>query len=95
MTVAVLIDNPAGSQEVYEQVRERLGIDETTGPAGGILHIAGPSPNGGWRVVELWESPEAAEAFAREKLAPIFAELGMPERPQPQVWPVHAVLQAK
>jgi len=53
MAVAMLVDNPEGSQETYDSVRERLGLER---PAGGIFHVAGPSPNGGWRVIEVWES---------------------------------------
>ena len=48
MPVALLVDNPNGSQEVYDKVREHIGLDA---PAGGIFHAAGPSPNGGWRVI--------------------------------------------
>ena len=32
MAVAMLVDNPEGSQETYDRVRERLGLDR---PAGG------------------------------------------------------------
>jgi hypothetical protein len=67
MAVAMLIDNPNGSQEVYEQIREQLGLDK---PAGGIFHVAGRSPNGGWRVIEIWESEEDAKRFLAERLRP-------------------------
>ena len=50
VAVAMLVDNPEGSQEIYEKVRAQLGLDA---PAGGIFHLAGPSPNGGWRVLEV------------------------------------------
>ncbi len=87
MTVAVLVDNPEGSQEAYEKVREQLGLE---GPAGGIFHLAGPSPNGGWRVLEVWESEEDARRFREERLMPAFDASGVP-RPQspPQIWQVH------
>jgi hypothetical protein len=70
MAVAMLIDNPNGSQEIYEQLRERIGLDK---PAGGILHVAGPSPNGGWRVIEIWETDEDAkprQSAPRRRLHP-------------------------
>ena len=60
MAVAMMVDNPEGSQETYERVRERLGLEQ---PAGGIFHVAGPSPNGGWRVIEVLESEEDAKRF--------------------------------
>jgi hypothetical protein len=67
MAVAMLVDNPEGSQETYDKVRERLGLER---PAGGIFHVAGPSPNGGWRVIEVWESEEDAKRFVAARLLP-------------------------
>ena len=92
MTVAMMIDNPAGSQELYEALRAELQFD---GPVGGTVHIAGPSPNGGWRVIEIFESSEAASRFLKERFAPALAALGYTgDPPQPQFWPVHACLTA-
>jgi hypothetical protein len=87
MAVAVLVDNPEGSQEAYEKVRAQLGLD---GPAGGIFHLAGPSPNGGWRVLEVWESEEDAKRFRDERLMPAFDAAGVPRPPAPpEFWPIH------
>jgi hypothetical protein len=85
MTVAMIVDNPEGSQEIYDTVREKAGLDR---PAGGIFHVAGPSPDGGWRVIELWESEEDAKRFVKERLAPAFEAVGAPLPPPPQFWPV-------
>jgi hypothetical protein len=86
MAVAMMVDNPEGSQEIYDSVRERIGLEK---PAGGIFHAAGPSPNGGWRVIEVWESEEDAKAFVTERLLPAFDALGAPPPPPPELWPVH------
>jgi hypothetical protein len=86
MAVAMLIDNPTGSQEIYEQLRKRIGLDK---PAGGIFHIAGPSPNGGWRVIELWETEEDAKRFLAERLGPAAEAAGTAAPPPPELWPVH------
>ena len=86
MTVAMMVDNPEGSREIYDSVRERLGLEK---PAGGILHVAGPSPNGGWRVIEVWESEQDAKRFVQERLLPAFQAVGAPLPPTPQLWPVH------
>ena len=40
----MLVHNPEGSQELYDRIRKQLDLEA---PAGGILHVAGPSPNGG------------------------------------------------
>jgi hypothetical protein len=88
MTIAMLVDNPLGSEEVYEKVRAQIGLDR---PAGGVLHVAGPSPNGGWRVLELWESEEEAFRFFNERLGQALKAAGaFPDPPaRPQFWPVH------
>lgn len=86
MPIAMLIDNPEGSQELYDKLRKRLGLEA---PAGGILHVAGPSPNGGWRVIEVWESEEDARRFLGERFGPALEAVGFAgQRPQPQFWPV-------
>ena len=89
MTVAMMVDNPDGSREIYDSVRERIGLEK---PAGGILHVAGPSPNGGWRVIEVWESEHDAKQFVQERLLPAFHEVGAPVPPAPQLWPVHSYM---
>jgi hypothetical protein len=37
---------------------------------GFVLHAAGPSPAGGWRVVEVWESQEDSETWFDENVKP-------------------------
>ena len=86
MAVAMMVDNPNGSQEIYDRVREQLGLER---PAGGIFHVAGPSPNGGWRVIEVWESEEDAKRFVKERLLPAFEAVGAAPPPRPQFWLVH------
>ncbi len=90
MAIAMLVDNPDGSQELYEKLRSQLGIDA---PLGGILHVAGPAPSGGWRVIEVWESVEEASRFLKERFAPALQAAGFTgPPPQPQFWPVHNCL---
>jgi len=89
MAIAMMVDNPDGSQEVYVRVREVLGLES---PAGGILHVAGPSPKGGWRVIEVWESPQDAQQFAKKRMLPAFEAVGAPPPPAPEFWPVHSLL---
>jgi hypothetical protein len=58
-------------------------------PAGGIFHAAGPSPDGGWQVIEVWDSEEDAKRFVKERLLPAFEAVGAAPPPPPQFWPVH------
>jgi hypothetical protein len=86
MAIAMMVDNNGGTQEIYDRVRERLGLEK---PAGGIFHAAGPSPDGGWRVIEVWDSEEDAKRFVKERLLPAFEAVGAAPPPPPQFWPVH------
>ncbi len=89
MPIAMLVDNHNVSQDVYDQVREQIGLE---GPAGGYVHIAGPSPSGGWRVIEVWDSEEDAQRFFKERLGPALQAVGAGPPPQPQFWPIHSLL---
>jgi hypothetical protein len=86
MAVAMMVDNPNGSQEVYERLRALIGLER---PAGGIFHLAGPSPNGGWRVLEVWESEEDAKRFFEDRLLAAAEAVGAAAPPPPQIWQVH------
>jgi len=93
MPVAMMVDNPEGSQEIYDKVREQLGLGDV--PAGGIFHAAGPSPNGGWRVIEVWESEEDAKRFFEERLKPAFDAVGFAGPPKREFWPVHNLIMGR
>ena len=88
MAFVRLFDNPEGTQEQYDAASQQLGITAENLPDGGLFHVAGPSPSGGWRVVEVWESEEAARTFDEETLLPLLQSVGV-ERPEGETWPVH------
>lgn len=62
--VAEIIEAPIGSPEQYEKIREWTGISGA--PAGAVLHIAGPTDNGGWQIVTVWESRQAAARWGQK-----------------------------
>lgn len=86
MTVAMIIDNPAGSRELYESILDQLG-DQV--PLGGVLHLAGPSPHGGWRVIEVFESEDEGRRFVGERFGPAYRAAGATSPPPtPEFWTV-------
>ena len=88
--VGVLFDLPAVTQQQYDSLMQALEVASGP-PAGGLLHLAGPHPDGGWLIVDVWESVSAFERFASERLLPAARELGIsPVRPK--VFPVHELL---
>jgi hypothetical protein len=76
MAICVLADNPKGNAEVYEQVMQRVAQGGELPPPGAIFQVAGPS-EAGWRVISVWDSREAFERFASERLRPAFEEVGV------------------
>jgi hypothetical protein len=88
MGIAMLLEWPGETQEQYEQLMKVLALDASP-PEGGMFHVCGPIP-GGWRVLEVWESEEAFWRFFDERLKPAVRQVGIPDMPDPQLYPVHA-----
>jgi hypothetical protein len=64
----VVITRPEGvDEEMYDAVNEKMGEDV---PAGMIIHTSGRTPDGTFQVVDVWESREAHERFAQDRLMP-------------------------
>ncbi|GGP07526.1 hypothetical protein LDL08_08710 [Nonomuraea glycinis] len=64
MPYGVLQEMPDVSEEEYRQVEKHLGPDR---PPGLLAHVAGPV-EGGWRIINIWESEEAFRRFQSERL---------------------------
>jgi hypothetical protein len=60
MAVAMLAEIPGLTREQYETVVAK--VNQTGSPKGAVFHAGGPIENG-YRVIEVWESREAADAF--------------------------------
>jgi hypothetical protein len=90
MAVAFYVEFPDMSTEQAEQVLQDLNLGGKA-PAGQIFHSEGPLQAGGTWVVDVWDSPEALQAFVEQKLAPIMQRLGVTP-PQPNLVPVRVVL---
>jgi hypothetical protein len=75
MAICVVVDNPNGSAERYDQVLERIRENGEFPPPGAIFQVAGQAD--AWRVITLWESRDAWERFREERLRPAFAEVGL------------------
>ena len=87
MAVGVIFKLPGVTQEQYDEAAQQI---DPAGPMEGCLvHAAGPM-EGGWRVVEVWESQEAADRFFRERLQSVMGRVGIPPV-EPKVFPVHAL----
>jgi hypothetical protein len=90
MAIALVLDLPGVTSEQYETARGILGSGR---PAGNLVHTAGPTEDG-WRVVEVWESPTAVEAFFASDVARRAFQAAGIAPAQPAVFPVHTLAAA-
>ena len=86
-----LIFNAAGvTQAQYDQVLNELHPDKKV-PNGMQYHVAGPSADG-WRVVEVWDSQEAADGYFKSTLGAALQKANISVRPE--IFPVHMTMHA-
>lgn len=90
MAIGLRLKFDGGTQDQYEAVHSELGIAENP-PEGMIFHSAGPI-EGGWGVIDFWESREHFDRFQQSRLGPTIQALGdrAPQGP-PDIkeFPVH------
>jgi quinol monooxygenase YgiN len=84
MAIALIGEVPGLTQEQYEAVVRT--VNETGTPAGALFHAGGPV-DGGYRIVEVWASQEAADAFYTSALLRD-ATAALTVQPQMTTWPV-------
>jgi hypothetical protein len=86
MPPIVIVSPPGFTREQYEETVRRLNPSgrlesPSDWPVPGLLaHVTGEGPNG-FRVVDVWESEDAARKFG-EVLLPIVQELGASGEPE-------------
>jgi hypothetical protein len=90
MPVGIRLKFAGATQEQYDAVHSAVRADEDP-PPGLIFHSSGPIDEG-WGVIDFWESREAFDQFAAERLGPASQELGdrgMPGQPDIREFPVY------
>jgi hypothetical protein len=84
--VLMIGEVPNLTEEIYAaMVGEMMPLMRAS--KGFISHSGGPSPSGGWRVVETWDSEEDGQAWFEENVAPNLPPGIVPNR---QYFPVHS-----
>ena len=88
MALAILAEIPDLTREQYELVVQK--VNESGSPAGALFHAAGPIEHG-YRIVEVWETREAADVFYGSDL---YREAAGASPTEPKIimtWPIHGV----
>lgn len=84
---------PMGAEQ-YDELDAKIDPISNR-PEGMIFHSAGPSPDGGWRILDIWESQEHFDRFFSEQVGPSMLELlgaeAMAAAPPPKIttWTLH------
>jgi quinol monooxygenase YgiN len=90
MAIVVIDQAPGVTAEQFEALAQKF--DESTNlPSGLNVRIAGPV-EGGWRVISVWESQEAYEAFRRNQFTPVIQQMGITAKDQLQIAPLHSLM---
>jgi hypothetical protein len=96
MPVVLVHEGTGLTKQNYEEIVRRMtgrkGLRSAADwPVEGLLvHAAGEGPSG-FRVVDVWESEEAAKRFG-ESLGPILGEVGV--EAEPELYPAHTFVSA-
>jgi hypothetical protein len=89
MAQGLILEWSEVDQGRYEAVNKELGIDAKTGkgdwPKGMIAHAGGSTEDGGFRVIELWESQADQAAFMDSRLMAALQAAGQPP-PEKVTW---------
>jgi len=89
MAHAFILRFPDATTEQYDEVIEKMELGGRA-PENAHFHWAALTDDG-LLVVDVWETPEAFQAFADEKIGPITSEVGLSE-PTIESHPVHNTL---
>ena len=93
MAVGLRFKFNGGPEEQYDTLHSALGV-EGDPPGGLILHSSGPV-DGGWGIIDFWESRDHFDRFMESRLGPTLQELGdraFPGQPDLKEFPVHHIL---
>jgi hypothetical protein len=84
MPVLMIGEVPDLTEEVYAGMVAQL-MPLMRASKGFIAHAGGPSPSGGWRVVEIWESEEDGENWFDANVRPNLPPGVNPDRRYSQI----------
>src|SRR4051812_20742054 len=89
MAVVYIQKQPDGfTTDMYDAVNVRMDA-QAEPPEGLICHTLGQADDGSWRIIDVWESREAADRFRDDRLLPairaIMADAGVDPDDMPEI----------
>jgi hypothetical protein len=83
-----VIWHPEIDQQAYDAVREKV---MPAGTAKGMTFHAAGEAEGGWRIIETWDSREGLEQFIEQDLKPAMDEMSGGQAPAPEPEAVYEI----
>jgi hypothetical protein len=91
MAVVMRMEWPEVTQEQYDATLEAVGWEENP-PDGAIFHVAF-FDEGGFKVLDVWESREKFQTFLEERLYPGIQQVGIDGEPTLTFAPAHRIFE--
>ena len=92
MAVGIRIKLPGVTKEQFDAAQDHINPDRSV-PPGMLFHASGPI-DGGWGVIDFWESRADFDAFLEGQIQPGMAAAGtrMQSAPEIKEFPVHEII---
>ena len=87
MAIGIRIKLEGGTAEMVDRLNAEIDPDGNT-PDGLIFHASGPV-DGGWGVLDFWQSRAHFDRFAADRIGPAMAALGAAGAPEIHEFAVH------
>lgn len=91
MAVAIEMRFTGATLEQYDEVIRLMGLEDGTPPNGAIFHWVAETDDG-IHVVDVWETAEQFDVFARDQIGPFSAQAGFQGPPEMTRYTVHNTL---
>jgi hypothetical protein len=76
MVICNILEDPRQTPNQAARIAAHVRSTGLLLPEGARLLVSGPA-NPGWRVVTVWDSPEARDQFVAQRLAPAYEAAGL------------------
>lgn len=87
MAIMMIMSWEGVSTEQYDEAK-RIVNWEGHPAEGGLMHATSHDGNG-LRITDVWESPEAFQAFVDNRLMPAVTQIGIGGAPNVEIYPLH------
>ena len=91
--VVVIVSSPDLTAKDFDQVWDGVRAAGHSHPKGLLSHVGFANPEGGWMVVDVWESKEAFAEYGKI-LIPLIQKTGK-KPPEPKIIPAHYFYQGQ